>query len=160
MYFQQGFVDFYNQGKNHDDSPWAVSGLVKYGAIGVLGAMAIGALLQRTWNVPIWGSCCCFLLLLHRFSERNSDFKEKYGLLHKRKKYLWVKLQKRCVCLTLDSTEDDSYIYIQISWKNGNVYDCVVRKFIQVLARLLPRDISLSAWSKWYQICICLMKIL
>ena len=77
MYFQQGFVDFYNQGKNHDDSPWAVSGLVKYGAIGVLGAMAIGALLQRTWNVPIWGSCF-FLLLLHGFSERNSDFKEKY----------------------------------------------------------------------------------
>lgn len=46
--FQQGFVEFYNQGQNHNDSPWDVKGLVKYGAIGVIGAMALSAFLQRT----------------------------------------------------------------------------------------------------------------
>ncbi|CAG2185908.1 unnamed protein product [Mytilus edulis] len=44
----QGFVEFYNQGQNHNDSPWDVKGLVKYGAIGVIGAMALSAFLQRT----------------------------------------------------------------------------------------------------------------
>lgn len=41
-------MEFYNQGQNHNDSPWDVKGLVKYGAIGVIGAMALSAFLQRT----------------------------------------------------------------------------------------------------------------
>nr|AGK88246.1 Bcl2 protein [Mytilus galloprovincialis] len=44
----QGFVEAYNQGQNHNDSPWDVKGLVKYGAIGVIGAMALSAFLHRT----------------------------------------------------------------------------------------------------------------
>nr|AXS76517.1 Bcl-2 like 1 protein [Perna viridis] len=43
----QGFVEYYNQAQNHNDNQWNLGEFVRYGAIGVVGALALGALLQR-----------------------------------------------------------------------------------------------------------------
>lgn len=53
FYFQQGFVEYYNQAQNHNDNQWNLGEFVRYGAIGVVGALALGALLQRVWKSSI-----------------------------------------------------------------------------------------------------------